>query len=77
MRVLVAGLTIFLLGVGQRAEVLAQSVETGPTLVTDAAPASGDGATRRFTIASRILSETRRIGIERPASYARSAAAHR
>ena len=77
MRVLVAGLTIFLFGVGQRAEVLAQSMETGPSLVADGATASAGGATRRFTIASRILGETRRIGIELPASYARSSAAHR
>ena len=77
MRVTVVGLTIFLLGVARYADVLAQSAPTFPSLVADGAPASGGGATRRFTIASHILGETRRISIELPASYERSAAAHR
>ena len=77
MRVLVVGLTILSLGFGRQADVLAQSAAAGPSLVADGTPSSNAGATRRFTIASRILGETRRIGIELPASYSRSAADRR
>ena len=73
MRVTVVGLAIFLLGVARHAEVLAQSAPTVPSLVADGAPTSTGASSRRFTIASHILGETRRIGIELPASYARSA----
>lgn len=77
MRVVVVGLTILSLGFGLNAAALAQAATTGPSLVTDGASASSAGATRRFTIVSRILGETRRIGIELPASYSRSAADRR
>jgi hypothetical protein len=77
MRVLVGGLAIFSLGFGRPGAVLAQTAAVAPSLVADGASPPSDGETRRFTIVSRLLGETRRVVVALPASYGRSARDHR
>jgi uncharacterized protein len=52
----------------------AQTTDAIPMLVPVAGATATTNAPRRFTIASKVLGETRHVGIAFPASYARSAA---
>ena len=56
---------------------VAQGAGGTPALVEVARAGASAETIRHFTIASRVLGETRAIGISFPASYARSAASHR
>lgn len=60
------------ISLGRAGGARAQATDAIPVLVPVAPAAAPTNAPRRFTIASKILGETRRIGIAFPASYPRS-----
>ncbi|HKP14738.1 MAG TPA: alpha/beta hydrolase-fold protein [Gemmatimonadaceae bacterium] len=77
MRLPILGLVTLSLAVRRPADALGQGTDAAPALVAIASSAPRADATRHFSIASKVLGETRRIGIAFPASYTRSAAEHR
>jgi pimeloyl-ACP methyl ester carboxylesterase len=70
-------LALAALSLGRSASACAQGPDAVPSLVPVTPDAGTATALRRFTIASKILGETRHIGIAFPESYSRSAATTR
>ena len=67
-------LALAALSLGRSGSACGQGPDTVPTLVPVRSDSATTRALRRFTIASKILGETRHIGVAFPASYPRSAA---